>query len=102
MRLKSVHVTNYRSIVDSGPVAVDDICCLVGKNESGKTSFLTAVELLNPAIGDRQIDIVRDYPAWLLADGERAMADGDGNGRTGFGNRSDGHQCRLVNQREVG
>jgi len=56
---------------------VDDICCLVGKNESGKTSFLMAVELLNPAIGTRQIDIVRDYPAWLLAEGEKAMAAGD-------------------------
>jgi len=77
MRLKRVHVTNYRSVVDSGVVDVDDICCLVGKNESGKTSFLMALELLNPALGDRRIDIVRDYPAWLLADGERAMAAGE-------------------------
>lgn len=77
MRLKCVQVTNYRSVLDSGPVDVDDICCLVGKNESGKTSFLMAVELLNPAVGGRQIDIVRDYPAWLLADGERAMAAGE-------------------------
>jgi energy-coupling factor transporter ATP-binding protein EcfA2 len=76
MRLKSVHVTNYRSVVDSGLVAVDDISCFVGKNESGKTSFLMAVELLNPASGDRQIDIVRDYPAWLLSEGEKAMAAG--------------------------
>jgi AAA ATPase domain len=77
MRLRRVHVTNYRSVVDSGPVDVDDISCLVGKNESGKTSFLMAVELLNPALGDRQIDIVRDYPAWLLADGEKRLAAGD-------------------------
>jgi len=76
MRLKSVHVTNYRSVVDSDVVEVDDICCLVGKNESGKTSFLMAVELLNPAIGGRRIDIVRDYPAWMLAEGERALGDG--------------------------
>jgi hypothetical protein len=77
MRLQCVQVTNYRSVVDSGPVNVDDICCLVGKNESGKTSFLMAVELLNPAVGERQIDIVRDYPAWLLAEGEKAMAAGE-------------------------
>lgn len=70
-------MTNYRSIVDSGPVAIDDISCFVGKNESGKTSFLMALELLNPAEGPRTIDIVRDYPAWLLHEGERAMTDGD-------------------------
>jgi len=36
-----------------------------------------AVELLNPATGDRQIDIVRDYPAWLLSEGEKAMEAGE-------------------------
>lgn len=77
MRLQLVHVTKYRSIVDSGPVEVGDISSFVGKNESGKTSFLTAVELLNPAAGKRQIDMVHDYPAWLLHEGERAQAAGE-------------------------
>lgn len=47
MRLDQVRVRNYRSIVDSGWVDIEtNITTLVGKNESGKTSFLRAIQLL--------------------------------------------------------
>ncbi|MBB4661428.1 ATP-dependent nuclease [Conexibacter arvalis] len=73
MRLTDVHVTNFRSIVDGGRVETDAITCLVGKNESGKTSFLTALEQLNPADGRRSLDLVRDYPRWVLGEGEAEL-----------------------------
>ena len=41
MKLTEVRVTNFRNFLDSNPVRIqDDITCLVGKNESGKTAFL--------------------------------------------------------------
>lgn len=48
MRLKAFRVQNYRSIVDSGWVEVDDIAVIVGKNESGKTSLLRALLKFKP------------------------------------------------------
>jgi energy-coupling factor transporter ATP-binding protein EcfA2 len=76
MRLVNVHITKFRSVVDSGSVEIGDVTCLVGKNESGKTSFLTAMEQLNPADGDRSLDVVRDYPRWMLGEGEAAIESG--------------------------
>lgn len=76
MRLSSVHVTNFRPVVDSGAVEIGDVTVLVGKNESGKTSFLTAIEQLNPAGRVRDLDVVRDYPRWVLGEGEAAVAAG--------------------------
>src|SRR5690348_16019913 len=49
MKLLEARVTNYKNIEDSGPVTVDRITCLVGKNESGKTTFLEALYKLSPA-----------------------------------------------------
>ncbi len=48
MRLATVQVTNYRSIEDSGVVNIENVTSLVGKNESGKRTFLRALHLLNP------------------------------------------------------
>lgn len=48
MKLEAFRVQNYRSIVDSGWVEVDDIAVIVGKNESGKTSLLRALLKFNP------------------------------------------------------
>jgi hypothetical protein len=66
VQLKSVRVRNYRSIDDSGVVPVEDIMCLVGKNESGKTAFLQALHLLNPLNpinGKTNFDDVMDFPS---------------------------------------
>lgn len=48
MRLNSVQIKNFKSINDSGPFKLDQVTCLVGKNESGKTAILQALTKLNP------------------------------------------------------
>lgn len=66
MELKSVRIQNYRSIDDSGVVPIEEITCLVGKNESGKTAFLHALHLLNPLDpirGKIRFDDVMDFPS---------------------------------------
>jgi len=51
MRLRRVQVQNYRSIVDSGIVAIEDkVTVLVGKNEQGKTTFLRALASFVPKV----------------------------------------------------
>ncbi|MEO1192928.1 MAG: AAA family ATPase [Pseudomonadota bacterium] len=64
MRLKEFTVREFRSVWDSGPVRVDDqVTCLVGKNEAGKTALLMALYRTNPIIaGDAVFDETYDYP----------------------------------------
>lgn len=62
MRTESVRVQNYRCIDDSGWVPVHDLTCFIGRNESGKTSFLEALENLNPAYGVGGYEPYEDYP----------------------------------------
>ena len=62
MKLTKARVTNYRSIDDSGWVSLDNVTCMVGKNESGKTAFLGALRRLNPVGGANGNFDIRDYP----------------------------------------
>ena len=62
MKLIRARVTNYRSIDDSGWVSFDNVTCMVGKNESGKTAFLQALRRLNPVDGASGKFSLRDYP----------------------------------------
>ena len=62
MKLARARVTNYRSIDDSGWVSLDNVTCMVGKNESGKTAFLQALHRLNPVGGGSGNFDLRDYP----------------------------------------
>lgn len=44
MKLSAVRVQNYRSIIDSGLVEIEDhVTVLIGKNEQGKTTFLKGI-----------------------------------------------------------
>lgn len=61
MKLTSCRVQNYRSIQDSGWVDLDDIAVVVGKNESGKTSFLKALWKFNPFHGEGY-NLHREWP----------------------------------------
>lgn len=61
MKLKSCRIQNYRSILDSGWVDLDDIDVIVGKNESGKTSFLKALWKFNPFY-DEGYNLKREWP----------------------------------------
>ena len=62
MKLMEYRVTNYRSINDSGLIDVRQRTALVGRNESGKTNLLLALQSLNPADGIRDLDFVKDFP----------------------------------------
>jgi hypothetical protein len=48
MKLIKEHITNFRSAEDSEPFSVDQVTCLVGKNEAGKSVVLLALAALNP------------------------------------------------------
>lgn len=62
MKLEKCRIQNYRCITDSGWVDFDDIAVIVGRNESGKSSFLKALWRLNPynATG---YNIDREWPS---------------------------------------
>jgi energy-coupling factor transporter ATP-binding protein EcfA2 len=62
MELNGLRVRNYRCIDDSGWVSVDELACLIGRNESGKTAFMEAIQLLNPAYGGDGYNPYEDYP----------------------------------------
>ena len=69
MKLKTVKVTHFRSVENSETFEVDDVTCLVGKNEAGKSALLLALAGLNPHESTPVIyDKERDYPRAHLTD----------------------------------
>ncbi len=62
MELTRARVTNFKSIEDTGWVTIDDVTCMVGKNESGKTAFLQALRRLSPVTGVNGDFDIKDYP----------------------------------------
>ncbi len=63
MKLKSAQVSDYRCVRDACSFDVSDITCLVGKNESGKTTILEALYKLNPIIPEHgDFDVDDDFP----------------------------------------
>jgi len=74
VRLKSFQVKKFRNVVDSGEIAVDEqVTCLVGKNEAGKSALLEALYLFNPAYDD-EFNVEEQYPRWLMAKDRRGGA----------------------------
>jgi ATPase subunit of ABC transporter with duplicated ATPase domains len=66
MLLKSVRISHFKHVLDSTLVQIQpDITCLVGKNESGKSTFLEALRRLKPAQGAVNFSSPKHYPAWL-------------------------------------
>jgi len=61
MKLKRFCIHNFRNIVDSGWVDIDDIIALVGKNESGKTALLQALWKFNP-FKEHPYSLDREWP----------------------------------------
>ncbi len=82
MKLKEFTVREFRSVWDSGSIKVDDqITCLVGKNESGKTALLTALYRTNPIIPEEAlIDETYDYPKREVEDYRFAIENKDRSG----------------------
>lgn len=79
MKLKQYRVREFRSIWDTGPIEVDDqTTCLVGKNEAGKTTVLTALYRTNPIRkGDAVFDETYDYPKREVEDYRFAVENGE-------------------------
>ena len=71
MRLRSFQVRKFRNVVDSGEIAVEEqVTCLVGKNEAGKSALLEALYLFNPAY-DETFNVDDQYPRWLQVEDRR-------------------------------
>lgn len=78
MNLKSVHVTYFRSVDDSGAFDLAPVTCLVGKNEAGKSAILLALAALNPhGATPVLLDRERDYPRRLLTQYDETHSDND-------------------------
>ena len=76
MELKTAQITNFRCIDDSQKFSLGRVTCLVGKNESGKTAILHALERLNPYDKKSKYEKLADYPRRLLPDFDDAHPDG--------------------------
>ena len=64
MKLTKVRITEFQSIQDSTEFEIDDVTCLVGKNEAGKTALLKALYRLNPINAeDGNFNVTNDYPS---------------------------------------
>ncbi len=58
MKIDKCHITNFRSIVDSGPIDIDEgVTVLIGKNEQGKTNFLKALASFNSNHSYKESDL---------------------------------------------
>jgi len=68
MKLSSVRVQHFRSIVDSGKVDIEDrVTVLIGKNEQGKTTFLKGIA----AFSTTKQYVSNDLPNHLRVELER-------------------------------
>ena len=75
MRLRKFRVRAYRCIHDSGEIRVGDLAAFVGRNESGKTTILQALTLLNKEQEISDLDLCDELVEELksevkLAEGE--------------------------------
>lgn len=78
MKLKSAQVSDYRCVRDACSFEVSDITCLVGKNESGKTTILEALYKLNPVIPEHgDFDVDDDFPRVDVEDYRLRVANKD-------------------------
>lgn len=62
MKLTNFSVENFRSITSSGDIPTEELTALVGRNESGKSNLLLALETVNPIGGKKDIDPVKNFP----------------------------------------
>ena len=62
MKLINFFVENFRSVASSGNIPVQELTVLVGRNESGKSNLLLALETVNPIGGQKDLDPVKNFP----------------------------------------
>ncbi|WP_346764319.1 AAA family ATPase, partial [Vibrio sp. F13] len=68
-------VRNFRSINDSGEITTDNLTAILGRNESGKSNILLALQHLNPPGGMTEIEAIKNFPR------HRRLAEQDENTR---------------------
>ncbi|TOH26868.1 AAA family ATPase, partial [Vibrio parahaemolyticus] len=73
MKLTKFRVRNFRSINDSGEITTDDLTAILGRNESGKSNILLALQHLNPPGGMTEIEAIKNFPR------HRRLAEQDAN-----------------------
>ena len=52
-KMKSIRVKNFRSFVDTNEISIKPLTVLLGKNSSGKSSFLRLFPLLKQSFDER-------------------------------------------------
>ncbi|MHA1566083.1 MAG: AAA family ATPase, partial [Alphaproteobacteria bacterium] len=62
MKLQKAQIQKYKCVEDSGEWRVDQVTCLVGKNEAGKSAILEALYKLNPVQEEDGKFTETDYP----------------------------------------
>lgn len=75
MKLVKARVGDFKSIDDSDDFTLDQITCLVGKNEAGKTAVLEALYKLNPVEDGTGDFALEEYPRKRLARDRKRIAD---------------------------
>jgi len=75
LRLRKFRVQAFRCIHDSGDVVVGDLAAFVGRNESGKTTILQALILLNKEEGVSELDLCDEMTERLKS--ELRIVEGD-------------------------
>jgi predicted ATPase len=73
MRLVKIQIQRFRNFTDAQTMQVEpDVTCLIGKNESGKTTILKALHRLNPANNaDAVFALAEEYPRRRLVQDRR-------------------------------
>lgn len=61
MQIESFRIRKFRNIQDSGEIELEQLTCVVGKNQSGKTALLRALHKFNPYDPD-PYNITREWP----------------------------------------
>lgn len=67
MKLLGVRVENFKCIEDSTEFSINQVTCLVGKNEAGKTALLEALYKLKPVEADKADFDEGEFPRRHLA-----------------------------------
>ena len=67
MKLIEAQVENFKCVEDSKAFRIDQVTCLIGKNEAGKTALLEALYKLNPVDKEKANFVEGEYPRRHLA-----------------------------------
>lgn len=73
MRLRKFRVRGFRCVIDSNYIPAKDLVAMIGRNESGKTSMLQALVLLNKDAPIKKVDITDGLEEKVLEEGFRVV-----------------------------